>query len=75
MIHVTIWNENIDERDGKEAVLAIHPNGIHNTLKEIIDRLEDVEVRTATLDQPECGLSDEVLDWSPVDHVPNVTKG
>ena len=66
MIHVTIWNENIDERNGKEAVLAVHPQGIHNTLKEIIGRMEGVEVRTATLDEPECGLSDEVLDWTDV---------
>ena len=66
MIRVTIWNENYDERNGVKEVLAVHPDGIHNTLKEIIEEMDGVEVRTATLDQPDCGLSDEVLEQTDV---------
>ena len=42
MIRVTIWNENFDERNGKKEVLAVHPNGIHNTLKEIVEDRKSV---------------------------------
>ena len=66
MIRVTIWNENYDERNGVKEVLAVHPDGIHNTLKEIIEEMDGVEVRTATLDQPDCGLSDEMLEQTDV---------
>lgn len=60
-VKVTVWNEFIHERRD-ERVRAIYPDGIHVTLAEAIGRLADADVRTATLDQPEHGLTPDVLD-------------
>ena len=53
----------------------VHPNGIHNTLKGILEEDEEFEIRTVTMDMPECGLTQEVLDdtdvliwWAHVAH-------
>ncbi len=61
-MRVTIWNEFVHERSD-EAVRAIYPDGIHAVLADAVrEQLgESVRVRTATLDQPQHGLSDEVL--------------
>ena len=55
MIRVTVWNEYYHEKV-KDVVREIYPNGMHNTIADFL-RCEDIEVRTATLDEPECGLS------------------
>ncbi|MEE1199743.1 MAG: ThuA domain-containing protein [Christensenellales bacterium] len=47
-------------------ILEVHPFGIHNTLKALFNEEEDFEVRTATLDMPDCGLSQEVIDNTDV---------
>ena len=49
-----------------EKVREVHPNGIHGTLKSFLDTDEELVVRTATLDDPECGLTQEVLDDTDV---------
>lgn len=74
MVRVLIWNENVHERT-KENVKAIYPDGIHNCIKEFLSVNEDLEIRTATLDQPDIGLSDELLEntdvliwWAHVKH-------
>ncbi len=59
MIRVLVWNEYEHEKK-EEAVRAIYPAGIHNAIADFL-RAEDVTVRTATLDDPECGLTWEVL--------------
>jgi trehalose utilization protein len=61
-LRVTVWGENVHEhRD--ESVRAIYPDGMHATIAEALrERLGDaVAVRTATLDQPEHGLTEAVL--------------
>ena len=60
MIKVTVWNEFIHEKTN-ENVRAIYPNGIHACIQEFLEKDAEFTVRTATLDQPECGLSDAVL--------------
>lgn len=65
MIRVTVWNENCHEKTVK-LVREIHPKGIHGTLADIFGELPDVQVTTATLDQPDCGLPDEVLEHTDV---------
>ena len=62
MIRVTIWNEFIHEQTN-EAVKKIYPDGIHQVLKTALEDLlgEQVAVRCATLEEPEHGLTDEVL--------------
>lgn len=59
MIRVTIFNEFFHERTEK-SVKAIYPDGIHGALKEHLSD-EEITVKTVTLDDPECGLTDEVL--------------
>jgi len=62
MLRVTVWGENVHEgRD--ESVRAIYPEGMHATIASgLIDLLGDeVQVRTATLDQPEHGLTEAIL--------------
>ncbi|HET6468825.1 MAG TPA: ThuA domain-containing protein [Geminicoccaceae bacterium] len=57
---VTVWNEYRHERSN-EAVRRHYPDGIHAAIAEALRR-DGLEVRTATLDEPEHGLSDAVLD-------------
>jgi trehalose utilization protein len=63
-VRVTVWNEYRHEPDDPR-IGAIYPEGIHNA---IADGLKDVgfEVQTATLDQPEHGLSEAVLATTDV---------
>ena len=64
MINVTIWNEARHEY--KSAVVAsVYPEGIHGAIAKAFVA-SDFKVRTATLDQPEHGLSDEVLNQTDV---------
>ncbi len=64
MLRVTIWNEFLHERT-EESIRAVYPEGIHNCIKEFL-QTDEIEVRTATLDMPECGLPDEVLESTDV---------
>ena len=59
MTRVTVWNEHRQERSDP-PVRAIYPDGIHGA---IAAGLTDAgfDVRTATLDEPEHGLTDAVL--------------
>ncbi len=57
---VTVWNEFRHERASDE-VRAVYPEGIHAVLAEGLRALGLVAVRTATLDEPEHGLSEAVL--------------
>lgn len=61
-IRVTVWGENLHEQR-HEKVKAVYPNGMHSTIAEGIREYSgsSVSVRTATLDQPEHGLTEEVL--------------
>lgn len=63
-IRVTIWNEYRHERHSPE-VAKIYPEGIHGTLAKALDE-KGYTIRTATLDEPEHGLTDEVLDNTDV---------
>ena len=57
---VVIWNENYHEKI-QPIVTENYPGGIHEYLKSVL-ACDEVEVTTATLDDPECGLTDELLD-------------
>jgi trehalose utilization protein len=63
-IRVTIWNEYRHERRDAQ-VAAIYPQGIHSTLAAALDK-KGLLVRTATLDEPEHGLSMDVLQVTDV---------
>jgi trehalose utilization protein len=61
-LRVTIWNEFIHERTNR-VVGELYPQGIHTVLAAALrEHLGDgVLVRTATLDEPQHGLSEAVL--------------
>jgi len=59
-VNVTIWNEYVDDRSDA-SVRAIYPDGIHAALAAGITPLGDFQVRTATLGEPQHGLTTEVL--------------
>ncbi len=64
-IRVTVWNEYRHEKR-EERIAKIYPEGIHNAIAGYLKEEPDFEVRTATLDQPEHGLTDEVLENTDV---------
>ncbi len=58
-MNVTIWNEYFHEQNDP-FVANLYPKGIHGCIADIL-RTDDINVRTATLYDEECGLTDEVL--------------
>jgi trehalose utilization protein len=61
---VTVWNEGRHEKTHDE-VRQVYPNGIHTVIADHL-RSQGFTARTATLDEPEHGLSDEVLAQTDV---------
>ena len=61
---VTVWNENRHEKVNPK-VLENYPGGIHGYLANML-ACDDIEVRTATLDQEECGLTKEIVEDTDV---------
>ncbi|GCF14723.1 trehalose utilization protein ThuA [Haloarcula mannanilytica] len=59
MVAVTVWNENQHERATGPAN-AMYPDGIHTALAEMLVS-HGHTVQTATLDEPEHGLTADVL--------------
>jgi trehalose utilization protein len=60
-IRVTVWNEFRHEKTHQE-VADVYPQGIHGQIATFLGENADIVTRTATLDEPEHGLTDEVLD-------------
>jgi trehalose utilization protein len=58
-IRVTVWGENHHDQTNP-TVQAIYPQGMHGCIAASL-RKAGCEARTATLDQPEHGLTDAVL--------------
>lgn len=58
-IQVTVWNEGRHEKSDPD-VAAVYPQGIHARIAEIINE-SGLQARTATLDEPEHGLTETVL--------------
>jgi trehalose utilization protein len=69
-IHVTVWGENHHERleRDREAMAERYPQGMHGAIATGLTELlgERVVVRTATQDQPEHGLTEDVLESTDV---------
>lgn len=63
-INVTIWNENVHEKTNSR-VLEIYPGGIHGFLAKKL-AAPDINIRTATLEEPEHGMTEEVLQNTDV---------
>ena len=59
-IRVTVWNEGVHEKK-HEAVRKVYPEGIHTVIAGALGAEADIEARTATLEEPEHGLTEAVL--------------
>ncbi len=59
-IRVTVWNEDRHEKSDPK-VGGVYPNGIHGAIALSLSHEPDMTARTATLDEPEHGLTEAVL--------------
>ncbi|WP_436951642.1 ThuA domain-containing protein [Staphylococcus xylosus] len=62
-MNITIWNEFRHEQEN-EDVQAVYPNGIHHVIASFLT--DDHTVTTATLDEPQHGLTDDVIAQTDV---------
>ncbi len=61
MIRVLVWNEFMHEKDPDCKASEIYPEGIHKCIADFLEKEEDIEVTTATLEDENCGITKEVL--------------
>ena len=64
-IRVVVWNEFRHEKK-KEAIRKIYPEGMHGTILKHLNAQAGISGQGATLDEPEHGLTDDVLDKADV---------
>ncbi|MFN3651179.1 MAG: ThuA domain-containing protein [Armatimonadota bacterium] len=64
-LRVTVWNEHRHERNPSHKASTLYPNGLHAPIAEAL-RGAGMEARIATLDDPEHGLTDAVLESTDV---------
>ena len=63
-MNIVVWNENRHEQIN-EVVADIYPKGIHGAIADFLKADFD-QVKTAILDEPEHGLTEEVLENADV---------
>lgn len=66
MIRVLVWYENRPLPEAVQLEHQVYPKGIHGALGELFRLERDMEVRTATMQDEEQGLSDVALQWADV---------
>jgi len=64
-IRLTLWTEFVHEQTNA-AVARLYPDGMHGALAAALKQHPELEVRTATLRQPEHGLTEERLNATDV---------
>ena len=60
-MRVTVWNEFRHEKNPEHSPGKIYPDGMHAAIAGYLNKVEGLKATTATLDEPEHGLSDQVL--------------
>ena len=65
-IRVTVWHEYRHEKQESQGRGGCYPHGMHEAIASHLRKASDLQVRTATLDEPEHGLTDEVLNTTDV---------
>ncbi|MBQ3065636.1 MAG: ThuA domain-containing protein [Clostridia bacterium] len=60
MIRVLVWCEHYQDRED-EAVRAVYPEFMHNAIAGFLSEDADLSVKTATLFDENCGITDEIL--------------
>jgi trehalose utilization protein len=64
-IRVTVWNEFLHETMFEE-IREIYPKGIHGCIADFLKEAGFEDIKTATLEEPQHGLTDEVLNNTDV---------
>jgi trehalose utilization protein len=64
-IRVTVWHEFRHEKRNPK-VAEIYPKGMHEAIASHLRKSKDLEVRTATQDQEDHGLTDDVIQNTDV---------
>ncbi|MCG3149818.1 MAG: hypothetical protein PCFJNLEI_03283 [Verrucomicrobiae bacterium] len=64
-LRVTVWGENVHEHKNK-LVAQAYPKGMHTCIADALNKDASIVARTATLDQPEHGLTEAVLEKTDV---------
>ncbi len=59
-VRVTVWNEFRHEKTD-EHIRQVYPKGIHGAIADYLEAQAGISVQTATLDEPEHGLTEAVL--------------
>ena len=65
MIRATVWGENVHERTN-DIVGQIYPNGMHGCIADALNAHPGITATTATLQEPEHGLTAECLAHTDV---------
>lgn len=65
MIKVVVWGENVHEQTNK-TVAELYPKGMHGCIAESLNVSSDIEATTATLQEPEHGLTESRLAQTDV---------
>ncbi len=60
-IRVTVWSEFRHEKDTTHESSRVYPDGMHTVIAKALNAQPGIIARTATLDEPEHGLTDQVL--------------
>lgn len=64
-IRVTVWSEFRHEKKNPK-VAEVYPEGLHGAIANHLKKTADYDVRTATQDEPDHGLGQDVVDSTDV---------
>ncbi|MFK7855749.1 MAG: ThuA domain-containing protein [Granulosicoccus sp.] len=64
-IKAVVWGENVHE-NSNEDVRALYPTGMHNCIADTLNASSGITATTATLQEPEHGLTADVLNDTDV---------
>lgn len=64
-MNITIWNENVHEKSCIKTQ-EIYPQGIHGVLRQMLEPIPNARITIATLDMPDAGLPESLLEKTDV---------
>jgi trehalose utilization protein len=59
-----MYNEYLEEKQG--AAKEMYPNGLHGAVGDYFAKNPDIEFTAVTMEMPDCGITDELLDNTDV---------
>lgn len=64
-VNVTVWNEFRHEKSN-DAVKKLYPEGMHKVIADSLEKTSNIKCTLAALDDPEHGLTQDVVDNTDV---------